>query len=189
MLFLYDNNIKDMDESDIDCGGNDCDRCTTGMECVTDNDCSSNSCSDSKCDAPASTAPTAAAPPCKIIISVTGNTFKNSHAIIWVHDSKETWDTNESMGDNAKYKLAKEISPPTGTYDVEFDVAGTYAVILLNDENNNGKCDTNILGIPTEGVGASNGASGGPFGGPKWDDAKFEAACGQQVDIPVTLWP
>lgn len=33
---------------------------------------------------------------------------------------------------------------------------GTYAVSALHDENSNGKLDTNWLGIPREGVGASN---------------------------------
>src|SRR5690349_12690640 len=37
---------------------------------------------------------------------------------------------------------------------------GTYAVACIHDENDNGKCDTNWLGIPTEGVVASNHATG-----------------------------
>ena len=32
---------------------------------------------------------------------------------------------------------------------------GTYAVSVFHDENSNGKLDTNFLGIPREGVGAS----------------------------------
>jgi uncharacterized protein (DUF2141 family) len=50
--------------------------------------------------------------------------------------------------------------------------AGTYAVAVFHDENGNGKLDTNFLGIPSEGVGVSNNATGS-FGPPKWDDAKF----------------
>jgi uncharacterized protein (DUF2141 family) len=49
---------------------------------------------------------------------------------------------------------------------------GTYAVGYLHDENSNGKMDTNFLGIPTEGYGASNNARGS-MGPPKWQDAKF----------------
>jgi uncharacterized protein (DUF2141 family) len=37
---------------------------------------------------------------------------------------------------------------------------GTYAVSVFHDENSNGKLDTNFLGIPREGVGASNDARG-----------------------------
>src|SRR5450631_1523746 len=38
--------------------------------------------------------------------------------------------------------------------------AGTYAVACFHDENNNGKCDTGIFGIPTEGTVVSNHAKG-----------------------------
>lgn len=50
--------------------------------------------------------------------------------------------------------------------------AGTYAVACYHDENNNGKLDTNFLGIPKEGTGASRDAKGS-MGPPKFDDAKF----------------
>ncbi len=50
--------------------------------------------------------------------------------------------------------------------------ASEYAVSVFHDENNNKKLDTNFLGIPKEGVGASNNAKG-HFGPPKYIDAKF----------------
>ena len=34
-------------------------------------------------------------------------------------------------------------------------LAGTYAISVIHDENNNDKLDTNFLGIPKEGYGAS----------------------------------
>jgi uncharacterized protein (DUF2141 family) len=49
---------------------------------------------------------------------------------------------------------------------------GTYAVGFIHDENNNGKLDTNFLGMPTEGYGASNDARG-TMGPPKFDAAAF----------------
>jgi uncharacterized protein (DUF2141 family) len=49
---------------------------------------------------------------------------------------------------------------------------GTYAVGFLHDENGNGKMDTNFLGMPSEGYGASNNARGS-MGPPKFEDAKF----------------
>ena len=49
---------------------------------------------------------------------------------------------------------------------------GTYALACFHDENGNGKLDTNWLGIPNEGMVASNHAKG-HFGPPKFDDAKF----------------
>jgi uncharacterized protein (DUF2141 family) len=50
--------------------------------------------------------------------------------------------------------------------------AGVYAVSVLHDENNNGKMDTNWVGMPNEGYGASNDAPA-RLGPPKFEDAKF----------------
>jgi uncharacterized protein (DUF2141 family) len=52
--------------------------------------------------------------------------------------------------------------------------SGTYAISVVHDENSNGKLDTSFLGIPREGVGASNDAKG-HFGPPKFDAAAFRA--------------
>ncbi len=56
---------------------------------------------------------------------------------------------------------------------------GDYAVSVFHDENGNGKLDTNFLGMPKEGVGASNDAAG-HFGPPKFDDARFSYKGGPQ---------
>src|SRR5258708_31673730 len=49
---------------------------------------------------------------------------------------------------------------------------GTYAVACFHDENDNGKLDTGLFGIPTEGTVVSNHAKGS-FAPPKYDDAKL----------------
>ena len=63
--------------------------------------------------------------------------------------------------------------------------AGTYAVSVIHDENSNGKLDTNFLGIPREGVGASNNAKG-HLGPPKFDAAAFQFP-GGQLDLKITI--
>jgi uncharacterized protein (DUF2141 family) len=50
--------------------------------------------------------------------------------------------------------------------------AGTYAVACFHDENKNGKLDTGLFGIPTEGTVASNDAKGF-MGPPSFNAAKF----------------
>ena len=66
-----------------------------------------------------------------------------------------------------------------------FDVpAGSYAVVAMHDENANGKLDTNVVGMPTEGYGASRGAHG-TFG-PKYEDARFDYR-GGSLSMPITL--
>jgi uncharacterized protein (DUF2141 family) len=63
--------------------------------------------------------------------------------------------------------------------------SGTYAVSVFHDENSNGKLDTNFMGIPREGVGASNGAKG-HFGPPKFDAAAFHFS-GGRLDLKITI--
>jgi len=61
------------------------------------------------------------------------------------------------------------------------DVApGEYAVSVFHDENSNGKLDRNFMGMPKEGVGASDDAVG-HFGPPKYDDARFSYKGGRSV--------
>jgi uncharacterized protein (DUF2141 family) len=53
--------------------------------------------------------------------------------------------------------------------------AGTYAVACIHDENKNGKLDTGLFGIPTEGTVVSNHAKGF-MGAPSFKDASFAFA-------------
>lgn len=62
---------------------------------------------------------------------------------------------------------------------------GTYAISVFQDENSNGKLDTNFLGIPREGVGASNNARG-HFGPPSFHDASFVYA-GGNMDLIIVI--
>lgn len=57
---------------------------------------------------------------------------------------------------------------------------GDYAVSVFHDENGNGKLDRNFIGMPKEGVGASNDAAG-HFGPPKFDHARFNYPGGRSV--------
>lgn len=45
-----DNDIKDNDESDIDCGGQDCSGCSINQTCEENSDCKSNFCNNGICD-------------------------------------------------------------------------------------------------------------------------------------------
>lgn len=63
--------------------------------------------------------------------------------------------------------------------------SGTYAVSVFHDENSNGKLDTNFLGIPREGVGASNNATG-HLGPPKFSAAAFHHS-GSRTTLKITV--
>ncbi|GAB4160615.1 MAG: DUF2141 domain-containing protein [Winogradskyella sp.] len=61
---------------------------------------------------------------------------------------------------------------------------GTYAVSIFHDENDNGKLDSNFMGIPKEDYGCSNNAKGF-MGPPKWEDAKFELKTDKIITITL----
>ena len=62
---------------------------------------------------------------------------------------------------------------------------GDYAVSVHHDEDNNGKVNTNILGIPNEGLGASNDAKGF-IGPPSFEKAKVSLNK-EQINITINL--
>ena len=63
---------------------------------------------------------------------------------------------------------------------------GRYAVSVFHDENSNGKMDANFMGIPKEGVGASNDAKG-RLGPPKFDAAAFQYS-GGKLELKIKLF-
>ncbi len=72
----------------------------------------------------------------------------------------------------ATAKLAAPIRNGAAICEFTGVADGTYAVAAFHDENDNGKLDSNFIGIPKEGTAASNGARGS-FGPPKFKDAQF----------------
>jgi uncharacterized protein (DUF2141 family) len=62
---------------------------------------------------------------------------------------------------------------------------GVYAVSVIHDENGNGKLDTNLLGMPTEGYGASNNRTHA-MSSPSFDESKLTLPAGATA-IAVTL--
>ncbi len=63
---------------------------------------------------------------------------------------------------------------------------GSYALAVFHDENDNGRLDTNFLGIPTERLGFSNDARGMMFFPPSFTAARF-AVPGTGAVISVKL--
>ena len=61
---------------------------------------------------------------------------------------------------------------------------GKYAVKVFHDENNNGKLDRGLLGIPVEEWGASNNPKRG-FGPPKFRSMLFELQESKEILIKL----
>ncbi|NHK28404.1 DUF2141 domain-containing protein [Parvularcula flava] len=81
---------------------------------------------------------------------------------------QESWEANDALrgitraADSARIDISIEDLPP-----------GTYAIKAFHDVNGNGELDTNLVGIPTEPYGFSNGQAG-RFGPPSFQAASFE---------------
>lgn len=69
--------------------------------------------------------------------------------------------------------------------DFENVAAGTYALVVLHDENMNGKLDANWLGVPEEGYGFSGDAKAS-FAAPSFSAASFEYG-GETLALTITL--
>ena len=85
--------------------------------------------------------------------------------------------------DKAVARLTAKIVERKAVCDFTGVAPGTYAVSVVHDENSNGKLDTNFIGMPREGVGASNDAKG-HMGPPKFSAAAFQYA-GGRLDLKI----
>lgn len=87
--------------------------------------------------------------------------------------------------DKAVAKVTVPIAAQAATCPFPNVPSGDYAIELFHDENGNGKLDTGLLGIPSEGFGASNDAPE-KFGPPKYADARFAVTGDQTLTIHMT---
>ncbi|WP_224997508.1 DUF2141 domain-containing protein [Cesiribacter sp. SM1] len=80
-------------------------------------------------------------------------------------------------------KAIRNITVPASEGAVQMVVeglpAGRYAISLLHDENENGNLDTNVVGYPKEGYGASNNNLP-TFRAPNFDEAAFDLKSARQ---------
>jgi uncharacterized protein (DUF2141 family) len=104
-------------------------------------------------------------------LELTGLQDASGDLYIAVYNSKETW-----LGDDvvmgAKVVIAEALDGEVVRHQFQLP-PGEYALSIFHDENDNGKLDTNFIGIPKEPVALSNNARP-KFGPPKYKDAVFE---------------
>ena len=62
--------------------------------------------------------------------------------------------------------------------------AGSYAIAILHDENDDQKMNKNVLGIPREGYGFSNNATAA-FGQPRYSKASFRHTAGTATTLTI----
>jgi uncharacterized protein (DUF2141 family) len=81
--------------------------------------------------------------------------------------------------------VAMKVPNTEARCDFEDIPPGTYALVVLHDENMNGKLDVNWLGVPKEGYGFSKDAKAS-FSAPSFSDSSFEYD-GQTLELTITL--
>lgn len=85
-------------------------------------------------------------------IRIQGVANADGHVLVALYDSEDGWEGR------AKARAAQRVAAAKGTLELSFAelAPGSYGVMVMHDENDNGKLDTNLLGIPREGYGFSN---------------------------------
>lgn len=83
---------------------------------------------------------------------------------------------------------AQRLRPKPGSMECTFEnvTPGTYAVAVSHDRNNNGKTDTNLVGMPKEDWGVSNNVRP-RMRAPKFEEAAFSVPAGKETRIEVRL--
>jgi uncharacterized protein (DUF2141 family) len=105
-------------------------------------------------------------------IKITG--LKNDQGVIMLQLLNE----NEKLIDQKKGEIMDKMCFIT----IKDLKPGKYAVQYYHDENLSGVMETNILGIPKEGYGFSNNASG-PFGPKPFKERLFELNEDKKIEI------
>ena len=92
--------------------------------------------------------------------------------IVALYGDAESWDEDRPID-------TLSIAPESGRAVAEFNglPAGEYAVRFFHDANGDDAFNTNLLGIPSEAYGFSNGARPS-FRAARWDEAVFELSAG-----------
>ena len=113
---------------------------------------------------------------CSIVAAQTGsvkievNGLKNSKGVVQIglYNSEEDFPQIDKIYKGFYVDAEKD----SVSYFISHIITGKYAIAVFHDENENGKLDKNIFGIPKESYGFSNNKFG-TFGPPDYKDISF----------------
>jgi uncharacterized protein (DUF2141 family) len=93
---------------------------------------------------------------------------------------------NGFPGNAKKAFLIRETASVKGSVKIAFDniPAGTYALSVFHDANNDGELNTNLLGIPKEDYGFSNNARPG-YRAPTFKEAAFRFEKSSAISVTI----
>ena len=118
-----------------------------------------------------------------VVVEVSGLEHSSGELRVALFDSEEAFLVDEAMAAGIRVKLSLLSVPSAVVVTLHGIAPGRYAVTAHHDEDGDGKRATNLLGIPTEGYGFSNAATG-LFGPPDFEAAAIEV--GEQ-DVRVAI--
>jgi uncharacterized protein (DUF2141 family) len=113
----------------------------------------------------------------RLVVNVNGIRNAKGKVVIGLWKSKDGFPKDASKALNV---ATVEIANGTATAVFRDLPHGDYAVATYHDENNNGKMDSNLFGVPTEGVGTSNDAHSG-FSAPSFEQCRFSVSEPEKV--------
>ncbi|MEQ9468110.1 MAG: DUF2141 domain-containing protein [Ekhidna sp.] len=108
---------------------------------------------------------------CELVVKVENIKTQKGSIMIAVYDHQDRFLSKEILSDG------KIINKDVVEFSFKGLGEGFYAISIFQDENGNGKLDSNFMGIPTEPYAFSNNAKG-MFGPPSFEDCRFEVAQG-----------
>ncbi|RUT69166.1 DUF2141 domain-containing protein [Flavobacterium cupreum] len=111
-----------------------------------------------------------------LTVSVSG--LKNNKGTVKVG----LYNSDETFLKTTYKSVVSEIKNNEATVTFTGIPKGEYGISTYHDENNNGKLDKNMMGIPSEDYASSNNAKGF-MGPPSYKDAKFTANKNSKIDI------
>lgn len=115
-------------------------------------------------------------------LSVQVNNVPSGHGSVKV----AVYDSDDSFLSFDQVLRSDSVNADTGSVVLHISdlPAGEYALAIFHDENDNGKLDTNWLGIPREKVAFSK-AKMKTFGPPKFKECSFKMSSDHEIHIDL----
>lgn len=121
----------------------------------------------------------ASAPASTVTAKIAGLRNTDGGVLAYLHGSEDTFPRKFDRAAQTRRKRSLDKTSTTLRFT---DVPpGTYALVVVHDENGNGTIDKNLVGFPKEGIGASNVSKGRP----SWKTAKFEVSQDRTVRVSM----
>lgn len=113
-----------------------------------------------------------------LILEVSNIKSVRGNLVVSIYDKKENF---LEKGFEFK-KMIHSVDGPAMTFKIEGLPLREYSIATFHDENADGDCNLNFLGVPIEGYGFSNNLR--PiFSAPKFEKTKFDLRHNQQLHI------